>query len=107
MKKLLLVIIFSSLLSAFAFAQSRAISVSDPYPNPSISAIKFDYSSQINDPIKLKIYNIIGKELESINLHYQKGSVKLNIASYSPGVYFFAFQVNDRTLHTGKFYVKN
>lgn len=72
-----------------------------PYPNPSTSYINLTYSIKNGEKAVMNIYNINGKFIEQkiIDSHFDK--IILNVAEYTPGIYFYEVNGN-----TKKFIVK-
>ncbi len=66
------------------------------YPNPfnPVTNIKFEIPKDVN--VSIKIYDILGREVFSINEYKKAGSyeVKFDGSNLASGMYFYAFEVN-------------
>jgi len=73
--------------------------VSQNYPNPFNPFTRIDYALPVEGNVTLKIYNILGQEVQTIlnnkYNHAGKHSVIINATNLASGIYFYRFQVND------------
>lgn len=94
--------------SATAGVQENAASgnVYNAYPNPAstIASIKYDMN-EFSQSGKIVIYDMLGKKMKEIVLADKQGIVKIDVSGLTPGIYFYAFAVNDKVLATKKLIV--
>jgi len=75
-------------------------SLSQNYPNPFNPATSIKYSVSSIQSVKLSIYNILGKEVETlVNEKQSAGTyeVNWNASNYPSGIYFYRLQAGDFT----------
>ncbi|MDZ4712408.1 MAG: T9SS type A sorting domain-containing protein [bacterium] len=72
--------------------------LSQNYPNPFNPTTKINFSVPVNSLVKLKIYNVLGKEVMTlINEQKQAGNyaAEFNGANLSSGIYFFRMEAGE------------
>jgi hypothetical protein len=72
-----------------------AYQLSQNYPNPFNPSTIIEYSLPIGGQVSLKIYNILGQQVESlVNMDQNAGSytVQFNASRLATGVYFYELQ---------------
>jgi hypothetical protein len=75
------------------------------YPNPFNPSTTIKFSVPKSDFVNIKIYDIIGKEIETlINENLQPGAYEVNFdaAKYSSGVYFYSMTTGDNSFSETK-----
>ncbi len=75
-------------------------SLNQNYPNPFNSSTTIGYSIPEGGPVSLIIYNLVGKELETlVNQEQSPGEYKVNFnaSRYSSGIYFYRLEAGDYT----------
>lgn len=75
------------------------------YPNPFNSQTKIEYQVSQPSTVKLTVYNILGKKIESINREHQnpgKYSIDINMLENTEGIYLYNMMVNGRLVDTKK-----
>ncbi|MDZ4712411.1 MAG: T9SS type A sorting domain-containing protein, partial [bacterium] len=73
-------------------------SLSQNYPNPFNPTTKINFSVPVNSLVKLKIYDVLGKEVMTlINEQKQAGNyaAEFNGANLSSGIYFFRMEAGE------------
>lgn len=78
-------------------SQAEGYFLSDNFPNPFNPSTTIKFGIPVNSFVILKIYNSIGKEVETIlNNRLLSGiySFKWNASGYSSGVYFYKLETN-------------
>ena len=73
----------------------------DVYPNPSGDVFNVTFTSEINQIILMKVYNVIYNEVysyEFLNLS-NKFNKEINLSNYSKGMYFLEITTKSETLH--------
>ncbi|MBH83732.1 MAG: hypothetical protein CMP70_03550, partial [Flavobacteriales bacterium] len=73
----------------------------DVYPNPSRDVFNVTFTSEINQFILMKVYNVIYNEVysyEFLNLS-NKFNKEINLSNYSKGMYFLEINTKSETLH--------
>ncbi|MFZ1320793.1 MAG: T9SS type A sorting domain-containing protein, partial [Ignavibacteria bacterium] len=74
---------------------ANSFSLNQNYPNPFNPSTKIAYTIPTNGLVTLKIYNILGKEVQTlVNEIKTSGSYEVNFngASLSSGVYFYRLE---------------
>ena len=79
------------------------IVISDFYPNPTTEIVYFDY--YLNNVERLLIMDVLGNEVKTIKL-FEKGTHKVDISSFSKGIYFGNLIMNNEITITKKLIVK-
>src|SRR6218665_2157133 len=76
------------------------------YPNPASSgaSIKYDMNEYASKG-KIVIYDMLGKVAKEIVLSDKQGIVRVDVSEFNPGIYFYAFMVNDKAVSTKKLIV--
>lgn len=87
--------------------QSRAITVKDVYPNPSIDHAYIDYQVT-SDRIKarLRIHNILGNVVGEYDLSPYETLVRIKTEELNAGIYFYTLYVDNESVMTRKLIVK-
>lgn len=82
--------------------------ISSAYPNPagSVASIKYDMN-QYAQKAKLTVYDMLGKKMKEMELNEKQGIIKLDVSEFNPGVYFYAFVINDKAVATKKLIVSS
>jgi hypothetical protein len=76
------------------------------HPNPFNSHTTIEYQIGHPSTVKLKVYDILGKEIKAIKReHYQSGKYSIDIQINAKGVYFYSMLLNDKYLDTKKMIV--
>ena len=74
------------------------------YPNPATTAINFEFSTDINKPYSLQLFNFMGRKIYETSIGLQRIIIPLN--GFFRGVYIY--QLRDRfgkIVDSGKFQV--
>jgi len=75
------------------------------YPNPFNSSTKIAYSISHSDFVTLKIYDLLGREIQTLVSEFQKAniySVNFEASKVTSGVYFYKLQVGNNFAETRK-----
>lgn len=81
--------------------------VSNAYPNPAASMVYFDYQLPANtNNAKIKISNLLGTELNVVQLSKSEGKAGIDVSNLQNGVYFYSLIVDNAATMTRKFVVK-
>lgn len=78
-----------------------SISPMSPNPISETGQFTFELYNQPNDA-QVAIYNLIGEEVERINLESKIGFVQINAADYESGLYFYSLVVDGQVAATQK-----
>ena len=65
--------------------------ISGPYPNPTNDKVNFNLN-QINGPINVKIYNVLGQELYQSSIENGNGIITLDLNATWSGTIFVSFE---------------
>ena len=68
----------------------KGVSISAVYPNPFLSQVKIDISSDRNEVVRIQLSDNMGRVLQVFNSSLQKGVNKLsldNLSGLAPGIY--------------------
>lgn len=76
------------------------------YPNPASSMVYFDYEIPLTGSATLSVYNLVGQEVMSHQLHQVEGRMSLPVDNLNEGIYFCNLTVNGQVVKTEKFIVK-
>lgn len=74
------------------------LSISSAYPNPFNPSVRFDYSLPFESYVEISVYNIHGQlvsQLINSSMESGKYNIEWNAKSYSSGVYFVNFNINN------------
>jgi hypothetical protein len=80
-------------------------SLNQNYPNPFNSSTRINYNISEASMVKLKIYDLLGNEIETIVKQYQKAdsySIVFNGDKFSSGLYFYTLTVDNKYSNTKK-----
>jgi C1A family cysteine protease len=75
------------------------------YPNPFNPATKISYSLAKSGLVRLKIYNILGQEIQTLVNKFQKVgeyTISFDAENLASGIYFYKLQVGDNCIATKK-----
>ena len=81
--------------------EKSSIANLDVYPNPSRNVFNVTFTSEINQIILMKVYNVIYNEVynyEFLNSS-NKFNKEINLSNYSKGMYFLEITTKSETLH--------
>jgi len=86
---------------------SRAVDLSDVYPNPVTETAVFDYTIK-NDSkeAKIIIHNVLGSVAGEYKLNPFERQLKVSVESYNPGVYFYSLYIDNEGVATKKLVVR-
>lgn len=68
------------------------------YPNPTDGLINFEYAVSENDQSVLKVYDVLGRLVETVRLNYDYAVQSLDITSYASGVYSLTITSNNKVV---------
>ena len=70
--------------------------LSQAYPNPSTAYTMINYDLQKSDEVQFSIRNMLGQEMETLNLGRQPigtHTLKVNTSKFAPGIYFYSIKL--------------
>ena len=77
--------------------------ISKPQPNPAGSSTTFYVNvAKASRSAQIKIFNMLGTEVKSVDVSDTRGSVKLNFPELRSGIYFYSLFVDGKASGTGK-----
>jgi hypothetical protein len=86
-------------------AIQREKSQTTVYPNPALAFVRIQHNHAGKEPIKLIIYNFLGKK--QMEITRPATTLQLDLSDFRRGIYIFQFRdLQDRILETGKFQVE-
>jgi len=85
--------------------EETTVKVSNPYPNPSSDNVNFTYNISNINKASLKVYNMLGALVKTVNITDNTGKLAVNTSDLRPGLYLYDLQVNGKSYKTGKFTV--
>ncbi|MDQ3190240.1 MAG: T9SS type A sorting domain-containing protein [Bacteroidota bacterium] len=87
--------------------EQSAFVLSPAFPNPANDyiGIKYKMDEYYNDA-SILFYNVVGVQIDRINLHEKEGTVVFPVNQLSPGVYFYSINSKGRNSISKKFVVK-
>ena len=75
------------------------------YPNPALAFVRIQHNHEGKEPIKLIIYNFLGKK--QMEIIRPSNTLQLDLSDFRRGIYIFQFRdLQERILETGKFQVE-
>lgn len=82
--------------------------ISNMYPNPADdhTTLVIRYQGKFSKA-RVSFYNLIGAEVESIDLNRMEEEIRVSTSSWPSGVYFYQLLVDDKKLSTKKFVVSH
>ena len=87
--------------------QSRAITVKDVYPNPSIDHAYVDYQvTSDRTKARLRIHNILGNVVGEYDLSPYETLIRIKTDELNAGIYFYTLYVDNESVMTRKLIVK-
>jgi hypothetical protein len=87
--------------------QSRAITVKDVYPNPSIDHAYVDYVvTSDRTKARLRIHNILGNVVGEYDLSPYETLVRIKTDELNAGIYFYTLYIDNESVMTRKLIVK-
>ncbi|MEI6062437.1 MAG: T9SS type A sorting domain-containing protein [Bacteroidota bacterium] len=79
-----------------------------PYPNPASQYTNFEYNLPASyTNAQLIIRNMLGVEIESLNIENRSGKKSIDVSSYASGIYFYSFIVDGKVVQSRKLIVKH
>ncbi len=81
--------------------------ISLAYPNPAKGSTSIAYNLINHSKGQIFVYDILGKEMKSIDLSRSFGIANISVADLKNGVYFYSFVVNGKVLKTNRLIVAN
>jgi len=69
------------------------IEIFNIYPNPAQNLLTFSFESERQTPIKIRIYDAVGKEIYNSNFYDNSGELK--IESFKNGLYNFTAEIGN------------
>jgi hypothetical protein len=98
----------SALTSTFNQFNNKTLELKGVYPNPVINQAKIQFISGTREEVVFKVYNMLGKEIESQIISTDRGVniVKINTSTYSEGIYLYSIS-NGKQMQTKRMIVKN
>ncbi|HET6243219.1 MAG: T9SS type A sorting domain-containing protein [Bacteroidetes bacterium] len=87
--------------------QEASLSLSNAFPNPTSDfiAIKYKMKNPSHDA-NLLFYNVVGAEINRVQLVDLQGSVVFPVSKLSPGIYFYSLNSEGENSATKKFVVR-
>ncbi len=104
---IMVTVLFTTLTSGFGENIVADYSISNPYPNPASSFVKFDYDFSVLGNTSMKIYSLVGSLVREIKLTNNSGTLQVNTGNLEEGFYFYKLANGSNELKTGKFVVQH
>jgi hypothetical protein len=83
-----------------------AIHMSEPRPNPATSSVSISYSIAKNLTGQVfKVFNTTGQEVYSESLTSARGTLRMDLGDWQPGIYYYFMENNGQRSETGKIVV--
>ncbi|MFQ5769748.1 MAG: T9SS type A sorting domain-containing protein [bacterium] len=100
-------------IGSYKYSQALTVNTSLPktpqllqnYPNPFNPTTTILYSIPNTDVVTLKVYDLLGREVQTLVNQFQKAgthSINFNASMYSSGVYFYKLYLRNRLVKTKK-----
>ncbi len=84
----------------------NGVSFSNAYPNPAANRVNIDYSLANAKSASVKIINLLGSVVKSVNLPAGSSKVSMDVSDLNQGVYFYSIVVDGNIIKTKKLIVK-
>jgi len=72
------------------------------FPNPTKGIITFEFDNMVQNTYKLTIYNILGKQVDQLQIPSSKHGFKVNLNHLPSGLYFYKIMNNTELVYSGK-----
>jgi hypothetical protein len=82
------------------------VKFSNIYPNPATDMVTIDYSLKNKDKAYIKVVNILGNVVKTIELSSGSSAAKFNVSDLSEGVYFYSIVVDRKVYKTKKLVIR-
>ena len=86
-----------------AKANDTGLFVSGAYPNPTFDVLHVQYKTENNNGVQFELYDVSGHLLKRIILNDSQGVLKINVAGFQKGIYYFRLTNGNRVSKTMKF----
>jgi len=104
---IMITVIYQTQTVGYGENMTADFSISDPYPNPANSFVKFNYDYSEMGNTTLEIYSLLGSLVRKVNFTNNTGTKQINIGDLEEGFYFYKVANGSKELKTGKFIVKH
>lgn len=77
----------------------NSLTLAQNYPNPAANSTDVNFSLSKGGEVKFSVRNVIGQEVDAINLGYQSPGnhlIKINTSKFSSGIYFYTLKSGDK-----------
>ena len=81
--------------------------ISEVYPNPANNLASIDYDCSASKNSNIVIYNMLGTEVEKINVSGKSGKARINTSLYKEGIYFYSLLIDNEVIRTQKLIVRH
>ncbi len=88
-------------LSSVGIKESKDIATSvNLYPNPATNSVNLLFNLNNSEKVNVKIYNVVGQELNTFEENLPRGnnSLNININNYRPGIYFVKTMIKNKVV---------
>jgi Secretion system C-terminal sorting domain len=72
--------------------------LSAPYPNPASTNVRIEYSTGRAPVASLRLYDFLGNTLRVVPLRTGSGTADVDVSQLSPGLYFYALDIEGRVV---------
>lgn len=72
--------------------------LSAPYPNPASTNVRIEYSTGRSTAAALRLYDFLGNTLRVVPLRTGSGTADLDVSQLTPGLYFYALDLEGRVI---------
>jgi len=87
------------------FVANAAPKLSVPMPNPAASVTRIEYNLMGATNGTLRIFDLLGKEVQDIALSPEETSLQLNVSNMKPGLYFYTLYIKGKATATQRLIV--
>lgn len=74
------------------------------YPNPVVKIINFNISSSAYEEYDINIFNVLGIEINGLNIYRNAKTYSIDVSNFETGIYFYqVISKEGKVKHSGKF----
>ncbi len=99
------IIVFNGLLTGIDNTVAE-VTLSNPYPNPAVNHVNFDYTTGTIKNAHISIYSLVGTMIRDVELTESNSTVNISTRDLADGFYFYRLYSGNQEVKTGKFVIR-